>query len=66
MKLKTSYTVNVTVEEATKLLTRFVEKKSGKKVTGVNFVADSGFAFNLLEEEADLDAAAGNTKEQGA
>lgn len=58
MKLKTTYAVTVSVEEATKLLTRFVEKKSSKKVISVAGDAEKGFTFALQDEEADLDAVA--------
>jgi hypothetical protein len=63
MKLKTTYAVTVSVEEATKLLTRFVEKKSSKKVVSVSGDAEKGFTFTLQDEEADLDAV---TKEPAA
>jgi hypothetical protein len=54
MKLITNKTVKLSEEEAKKLLTRFVEKKAGKKVTNVEFSTESGFLFFLEEEESDL------------
>lgn len=54
MKLVTNKTVRLTEEEAKKLLTRFVEKKAGKKVTDVVFSSPDGFSFVLEAEEADL------------
>ena len=58
MKLKTTYAVTVSVEETTKLLTRFVEKKSSKKVVSISGDAEKGFTFVLQDEETDLDATA--------
>jgi hypothetical protein len=50
----------MTLEEVNKLLTKLVEKKSGKKVTGANFPADirgMEVVFTLEEEkeETNLD-----------
>lgn len=55
MKLVTNLSVKLSTDEAKKLLTRFVEKKTNKKVTDV-VASDSGFTFIFVEEEADLDA----------
>jgi len=55
MKLKTKLSVSLTLQEAQKLLTKFVEKKLNKKVVSVDDGAvDGGYVFHLLEEEADL------------
>ena len=53
MKLETNYCVRVTTDEALKLLTRFVEKKSGKKVVNSS-PNEAGFIFELKGEEIDL------------
>ena len=58
MKLTTNkvYTVDVTTDEVKNLLTRLVEKKSGKKVSSSSF-DDAGWKFVLTEEveESNLD-----------
>jgi hypothetical protein len=62
MKLKTNktLTVEVPLEEITSLLTRLVEKKSGKKVTNVDVGSAASFVFKLADEteETDLEAKA--------
>lgn len=59
MKLKTEYSVTVTLEEAGKILSKGVEKKTGKKVTKVALTTDStessSFLFTLQGDEADMD-----------
>ena len=62
MKLKTDYTVTITAEEAGKALSKFVEKKTGKKVLQVAFTTETvgdkienTFSFTLQGEEALLD-----------
>ena len=62
MKLKTDYSVTVTFEEAGKILSKGVEKKTGKKVTQVAITTDSigektstAFLFTLQSDEADMD-----------
>jgi hypothetical protein len=54
MKLVTNLSVKLSTEEAKKLLTRFVEKKTNKKVTNVEGTSESGFIFFFAEEEAEL------------
>lgn len=58
MKLTTNkvFTVDVTTDEVKNLLTRLVEKKSGKKVATSSF-DDAGWKFVLTEEceETNLD-----------
>jgi hypothetical protein len=54
MKLVTNLSVKVSTDEAKKLLTRFVEKKTNKKVTNVEGTPESGFIFFFAEEESDL------------
>lgn len=57
MKLKTDYTVTISPDEAAKILTKFIEKKTGKKVVDANHADDgsNSFTFKLQGEEADLD-----------
>jgi len=63
MKLQTNYTVTVSLEEAGKVLSKFVEKKAGKKVLQVatNTEQDGPdklktfFTFTLQGEESDID-----------
>lgn len=63
MKLKTDYSVTVTFEEAGKALSKFVEKKTGKKVVRISVDTEqdgpdklkSFFSFTLQSEEADID-----------
>jgi hypothetical protein len=62
MKLKTTQTheVEVTIEEVVALLTKLVEKKSGKKVDTVNVpesARGASIVFNLISdiEEKNLD-----------
>jgi hypothetical protein len=63
MKLKTDYSVTVTMEEAGKALSKFVEKKTGKKVTQVTMTTDPvvngevpcSFVFTLQGDESNLD-----------
>lgn len=57
MKLKTDYTVTLPLSDATKLLTKFVEKKSGKKVLEVALCSEGeaqAFSFKLQGEESDI------------
>jgi hypothetical protein len=56
MKLNTTQTVSVTYEEAMKFLTKYIEKKTGKKV--IPYEKNDGdptFVFSLVSEETDLD-----------
>jgi hypothetical protein len=63
MKLQTNYTVTVSLEEAGKLLSKGVEKKTGKKVVNVAINSEqdgpdklkSFFAFTLQSDETDMD-----------
>lgn len=62
MKLKTDYSVTVTLEEAGKALSKFVEKKTGKKVTQVAMTSDvsegnesTAFLFTLQGDESVID-----------
>jgi len=61
MKLVTNLSVKVSTEEAKKLLTRFVEKKTNKKVTDV-IAGESEFTFVFAAEEADLEAPIAKTE----
>jgi hypothetical protein len=53
MKLKTTknLTVEVTPEEILSLLTRLVEKKSGKKVSHAGVSTDGTYVLELVPEE---------------
>jgi hypothetical protein len=51
MKVKTTQIVTLTNEEAIKCLTKFIEKKTGKKVIKVT----EPFDFHLEEEESYID-----------
>jgi hypothetical protein len=57
MKLKTDYTATLPLADATKLLTKFVEKKTGKKVIEASLTSDNGeqaFSFRLQGEESEI------------
>jgi hypothetical protein len=58
MKLKTDYCVTITLDEAGKALAKFVEKKTGKKVTQVAVTTEgekTAFLYTLQGDESDLD-----------
>jgi hypothetical protein len=58
MKLKTDYCVTITLDEAGKALAKFVEKKTGKKVTQVSVTTEgekTAFLYTLQGDESDLD-----------
>jgi hypothetical protein len=55
MKLVTNKSVKISTDEAKKLLTRFVEKKTNSKVVNVELTGDE-FVFSLIEEQSDLGA----------
>ena len=56
MKLHTTHTVNVSLEEAIKLVSKYVEKKTGKKV---NLLPKDDqnitLVFELVGEDSDLE-----------
>ena len=49
--MKLSQTVTLTSEEVNKMLTKFVEKKLGKKVVGSEAGTDGSYQFRLEESE---------------
>jgi hypothetical protein len=53
MKIKTTQAVFVSSDEINSLLTKFVEKKTSKKVTSAS-PSDGGVILHLVEEESDL------------
>lgn len=59
MKLITKkiHTVEVTSDEISSLLSKLIEKKTGKKVVGVGVGDGSSYVFDLTEEseESNLD-----------
>jgi hypothetical protein len=61
MKIKTTQDVFVSSDEINSLLTKFVEKKTSKKVTSAS-PTDGGVILHLVAEESDLSLEA--TKQQ--
>ena len=53
LKIKTKETVVVSIEEVKKLIQKFVEKKTGKKVVSVN-VSEVEVELQLEEREAEV------------
>ncbi len=51
--MKLNQSVTLSTEEVSKMLTKFVEKKLGKKVTSVAGGEDGSYVFNLEESEVE-------------